>query len=179
MNHHHHWNFFLKLLQLFSAHPMAHARFSPHLAVYRAMCWTQNWCLGFWFAHPLQWNQPTTFLICRNKKKPHQWRRQLFPYFCCEDNHIPNDFYCFVFLDGWIIIMADQQPISHEVTTIKMMASLDSYIHQQHHHHHLSSLLEMSEVANFELGGCLTNYKPWVFKVLKTFGRILQFLMKD
>jgi hypothetical protein len=84
-----------------------------------------------------------------------------------------------VFLDVWIIIMADQQPISHEVTTIKMMASLDSYIHQQHHHHHLSSLLEMSEVANFELGGCLTNYKPWVFKVLKTFGRILQFLMKD
>jgi hypothetical protein len=84
-----------------------------------------------------------------------------------------------VFLDGWII-MSDQQPISHEVTTIKMMASLDSYIHQQHHHHHhLSSLLEMSEVANFELGGCLTYYKPWVFKVLKTFGRILRFFMKD
>ncbi len=85
-----------------------------------------------------------------------------------------------VFLDGWII-MADQQSISHEVTTIKMMASLDSYIHQQHHHHHhhLSSLLEMSEVPNFELGGCVTNYKPWVFKVLKTFGRILQFLIKD
>jgi len=58
--------------------------------------------------------------------------------------------------------MADQQSISHEVTTIKMMASLDSY-HQQHHHHHHLSLLEMSEVANSELGDCLTNYKPWVF----------------
>ncbi len=82
------------------------------------------------------------------------------------------------FLDGWIIMAADQQSISHEVTTIKMMASLDSYIHQQHHHH-LSSLLEMSDVPNFELGVCLTNYKPWVFKVLKTFGRILRILMKD
>jgi hypothetical protein len=63
--------------------------------------------------------------------------------------------------------MADQQSISHEVTTLKMMASLDSYIHQQHHHHHHHhhlSLLEMSEVANFELGDCLTNYKPWVFE---------------
>jgi hypothetical protein len=45
------------------------------------------------------------------------------------------------------MIMAEQQSISHEVTTIKMMASLDSYIHQQHHH--LSSLLEMSEVPSW------------------------------
>ncbi len=32
------------------------------------------------------------------KKNPHQWRRQLFSYFFCEDNHIPNDF---IFCVSW------------------------------------------------------------------------------